>query len=76
MQYIQVTFSFETVEEYQRDLLINDLADISFNTFEDTAKGFSAFIDQASYLKSALEEVLLPYEDELNFSYEVTGKEL
>jgi ribosomal protein L11 methyltransferase len=72
MQYIQVTFSFETVEEYQRDLLINDLADIGFNTFEDTAKGFSAFIDQASYLRSALEEVLLPYEDELNFSYEVT----
>jgi len=72
MQYIQVTFSFETIEEYQRDLLINDLADIGFNTFEDTSTGFSAFIDEVSYEEAALNELLQSYEEELQFTFEVS----
>lgn len=72
MQYMQVTFNFETIAEYQRDLLINDLAGIGFNTFEDTSNGFSAFIEEVSFEESALKEVLGSYEQELSFSYEVT----
>ncbi len=49
MQYIQVTFSFAGIEEYQKDLLIAELADIGFNTFEDTPDGFAGFIDQAGF---------------------------
>lgn len=72
MQYIQVTFKFNTIEEYQRDLLINDLADIGFNTFEDTENGFSAFIEGGSYNESSLKSLLLAHEEELTFSYSVT----
>lgn len=71
MQYIQVTFEFKNIEEYQRDLLISDLADIGFNTFEDTENGFSAFIDQDSYKESSLKTVLLSYDEELEYSYAV-----
>jgi ribosomal protein L11 methyltransferase len=72
MQYIQVTFTFETIVEFQRDLLINDLAEIGFNTFEDTSNGFSAFIDEASYQQSTLAAVVQSYKEELDFSFEVT----
>jgi ribosomal protein L11 methyltransferase len=72
MQYIQVTFAFKNIEEYQRDLLINDLAGIGFNTFEDTETGFSAFIEQHSFKESSLKTLLLSFEDELDYSYAVT----
>ena len=49
MKYIQVTFSFKTIEAYQQDLLIAELGDIGFNTFEETEGGFLAFIDLNTY---------------------------
>lgn len=72
MQYIQVTFSFKTIAEYQQDLLISDLADIGFNTFEDTSNGFSAFIDQDTYRESSFKELLSSYDQDLEYTYEIT----
>ncbi len=72
MQYIKVTFSFITIHEYQQDLLISDLADIGFNTFEDTENGFSAFIDANSYSQQFLTDTLTDYEDEFEYNYTVT----
>jgi ribosomal protein L11 methyltransferase len=72
MQYIQVTFSFKLIQEYQQDLLISELADIGFNTFEDTENGFSAFIDLDSYSKENLTEALVQFEGEFEYNYIVT----
>ncbi len=72
MQYIQVTFEFKNIAEYQRDLLINDLAEIDFNTFEDTETGFSGFIDKDEFQESSLLEVLTSYNDELDYTYKLT----
>ncbi|WP_316747951.1 50S ribosomal protein L11 methyltransferase [Pedobacter gandavensis] len=72
MQYIKVTFSFTAIEEYQQDLLISDLAEIGFNTFEDTENGFDAFIDLDSYALENLTEVLERYKEELEITYAVT----
>ena len=72
MQYIKVTFSFTAIEEYQQDLLISDLAEIGFNTFEDTENGFAAFIDLDSYTLENLQEVLDSYKEELEITYTVT----
>jgi ribosomal protein L11 methyltransferase len=72
MQYIQVTFSFASIQEYQKDLLINELAEIGFNTFEDTADGFSAFIDYDSYSQYNLNDALIQFEDEFEYAYTVT----
>lgn len=72
MQYIQVTFEFNNIAAYQQDLLINDLADIGFNTFEDTPNGFSAFTEQDNFQESALKAVLADsIGDELEYSYKV-----
>ncbi|WP_449435017.1 50S ribosomal protein L11 methyltransferase [Pedobacter steynii] len=72
MQYIQVTFSFTEVQEYQKDLLIDELANIGYNTFEDTADGFDAFVDLDNYNEEALKEVMVQFEGELKYSYSVS----
>lgn len=72
MQYIQVTFTFSGIEEYQKDLLISELAEAGFNTFEDTESGFAAFIDFDDYNQNKLSEVLLQFEDEFIYNYTVT----
>jgi ribosomal protein L11 methyltransferase len=72
MQYIQVTFSFTAIEEYQQDLLISELAEIGFNTFEDAPKGFSAFIDEDSFEKVKLEHVLASFEGQFQYQYLIT----
>lgn len=71
MQYIKVTFNFSKIEEYQKDLLIGELADIGFNTFEDTENGFAAFIDFDHYTKANLTAALLQFEGEIVYNYTV-----
>ena len=71
MQYIQVTFTFDKIEEYQQDLLVNDLAEIGYNTFEDTEKGFAAFIDFQEYSQANLTGLLQQYQD-IVYTYTVT----
>lgn len=71
MDYIKVEFSFRKIEEYQHDLLIAELADIGFDTFEDTAKGFDAFILANQFDETALKEVLEGFEDDLAYTYAI-----
>lgn len=72
MKYIQVTFSFKAIEEYQQDLLIAELADIGFNTFENTEKGFVAFVDFNTFDEDQLKNVLKQFEGEFQYSYVVS----
>ncbi|MNK11395.1 Ribosomal protein L11 methyltransferase [compost metagenome] len=77
MKYIQVTFSFNAIEEYQQDLLIAELADIGFNTFEEIENGFVAFIEFNTYDEGKLKDVLNQYEGEFQSNYavaEIEGK--
>ena len=69
MDYIQVAFSFTSIQEYQKDLLIAELADIGFDTFEDTATGFDAFMIANQFNETALNEVLMGFGDELQYTY-------
>jgi ribosomal protein L11 methyltransferase len=72
MQYVQVTFIFQVIEDFQQDLLIADLADIGFNTFEDAENGFSAFIDADSFDELNLKECLNQFEGQFDYKYTVT----
>jgi len=71
MQYIQVTFTFDKIADYEQDLLVNDLAEIGYNTFEDTETGFAAFIDFQDYSQANLTELLQQY-PEIVYTYIVT----
>ena len=69
MEYKKVAFSFSQVEEYQKDLLIAELADVGFDTFEDTDTGFDAFIIAAQFNETALTEVLNTLEEGVQYTY-------
>lgn len=71
MDYKQVAFQFSQIEEYQKDLLVGALGEIGFDTFEDTAEGFDAFILAKEFNETALNEVLTGFGDELQYTYQV-----
>lgn len=73
MDYIQVIFSFNSIQEYQKDLLIAELADIGFDTFEDTATGFDAFIAAKQFNETSLNDVLMGFGDELQYTYTINA---
>ncbi len=70
MDYLKVSFAFGEIEEYQKDLLIADLAEIDFETFEDTNNGFDAFVQKDSFEEEKLQAVLAQH-NELATRYEV-----
>lgn len=71
MKYSEVIFTRIVGEEWQQDLFIAELADIGFDTFEDTETGFAAFIPTANLDLQALETVILQQEDGFELRYEV-----
>jgi ribosomal protein L11 methyltransferase len=72
MNYYELLFTTIITDDYQQDLLMNDLAEFGFDTFEEVDFGFKAYIPTDNFNKKALDEVLLPYRDTFTFSYEVT----
>ncbi len=71
MNYYELVFTLIEAEDYQQDLLINDLADIGFDTFESVDFGFKAYISEAGFNKQLLDERLADYYPQFNFSYEI-----
>lgn len=69
MNYIKVSFGFDHIEEYQQDILIAELAEIGFDTFEDTPTGFDAFVVEQQFEEAELERMLA--EQDFECHYEV-----
>jgi ribosomal protein L11 methyltransferase len=72
MNYYELTFTTQTTEDYQHDLLINALGEVGFDTFEEIETGFKAYIPETDFNEEAIAEALAPYRDMFEFSYEVT----
>ena len=75
MEYKKVAFNFSSIQEYQQDLLIGALGDIGFDTFEDTATGFDAYILDDQFNETSLNEVLMGFGDELQYTFQVSSIE-
>lgn len=75
MEYKKVAFNFSSIQEYQQDLLIEALGDIGFDTFEDTATGFDAYIIDDQFNETSLNEVLMGFGDELQYTFQVSSIE-
>ncbi|MDO3626418.1 50S ribosomal protein L11 methyltransferase [Mucilaginibacter sp. BT774] len=71
MDYYELLFTTNPAEGYQQDLLIDALASIGFDTFEEVENGFKAYIPEADLDMEALEKNLAPYHEIFSFSYEV-----
>lgn len=59
MQYSSVTFSSVSLLDWQKDILISDLADIGFDTFEDREDGFVGYIPSANLNIAGIDGVLM-----------------
>jgi len=71
MNYCELLFTTIFQEEYQQDLLMNELAEAGFDTFEELDFGFKAYIPAAGFNRVQLDERLEPFHQVLAFSYEV-----
>ncbi len=71
MNYYELIFTTMPTEDYQQDLLINDLAEIGFDTFEMVDFGFKAYIKTAAFDEKILNIKLEPYHELFAFSYDV-----
>ena len=70
MNYYELLFTTMPTEDYQQDLLINDLAEIGFDTFEIVDAGFKAYIRSSAFNEQALSNQLAPHHKIFTFSYE------
>lgn len=59
MKYSAVTFTVPSIEDWQKDLLIASLAEVGFDTFEDTENGFIGYVPTGNLSIQSLETVLL-----------------
>ncbi|MFC4210338.1 50S ribosomal protein L11 methyltransferase [Pedobacter lithocola] len=69
MQYIKAIFKFEGIEDYQQDLLISDLADLGFDTFEDSENGFTAFVIKENFDEQSLIKLLENNKEDFKTDY-------
>ena len=70
MNYKELIFTVSSSEDYSRDLLINALSEIGFDTFEETASGFKGYIPDADFSEENLEQALSPYISMFSFTFE------
>ena len=69
MDYYELYFRTEPAGDYQQDLLINALAEIDFDTFEEVDNGFKAYIPADAFNQEKLNEHLSVFRDMFPFSY-------
>jgi ribosomal protein L11 methyltransferase len=70
MDYKELIFTVSSSEEYHRDLLINSLSEIGFDTFEETETGFKAYILSSDFNKESFDCTLIEYRGMFSFSYD------
>ena len=69
MTYIELIITLQSAEDFHKDLLINALSEIGYDTFEDTDQGFKAYIPESDLNLEQLDEIARSYVDQFSFSY-------
>jgi ribosomal protein L11 methyltransferase len=72
MNYYELVFTLDNAGDYQKDLLINELAEIGFDTFEETETGFKAYIAEDYFDEQVLANRLESYHQEFSFSHQTS----
>lgn len=61
MEYIEAVFEFSTEHESLSGILVAELSEIGFNTFDETSEGLKAYIPSQDYKADQLQKVLDRY---------------
>jgi ribosomal protein L11 methyltransferase len=72
MSYYELAFSLIDPEDFHQDLLINELAEAGFDTFEEVEGGFNAYVKSDDFDEEKINQLLIPYHDMFKFSYKTT----
>lgn len=72
MEYIEVNYTVEP-KEAANDILIAELAEIGFESFEETETGLKAFIQKNEFKKEAIDELYVMNIEGFNISYEIAN---
>jgi ribosomal protein L11 methyltransferase len=70
MKYLELIFLCRPAGDWQQDLLVDQLAAIGFDTFENTAEGFRAYIPEPNFNAIELETLLQGLDPAFEVSYE------
>lgn len=70
MDYQKVTISITPFQEWLRDVLNAQMAEIGFDSFVETDNGFEAYIPEPNFNKETLNVVLKAYENDFDFVVE------
>src|SRR3569623_771041 len=71
MNYYELHITLVDAADYQQDLLINELADIGFDTFQQADFGFKAYISEKDFNKPLLDERVAGFRAQFSFNYEI-----
>ncbi len=69
MEYKELIFTPKSAEDFHKDLLIDALSQIGFDTFEEFEQGFKAYIPSPNFNQQGLDQVLGGFNG--MFSYDV-----
>ncbi len=69
MKYLEITFDIPSKENYIKDILSAELADLGFESFSDEADPFIGYIQQDSFDETKLADLLANFEYEKGISY-------
>lgn len=70
MVYNEVVVLLNSKEEFHKDLLINALAEIGFDTFEDIENGFKAYIPLTDFNTDSIEYIEDAFKEMFSFTFE------
>ena len=73
MEYINVTFRTEDVEEWANDLLASMLGEVGFESFEETSRGIIGYCPAPAFDEAAMKQIVaeLPIADASMIAYRI-----
>ncbi len=71
MKYLEITFHYNSSEEYIGDVLASELAEIGFESFVHSNSSTVAFVQQKLFKEVDLQNVLDDFPFEVNITYDI-----
>ena len=72
MNYHEYNFTVIGTEDFHKDLLIDSLSKIGFDTFEDTEKGFKAYTPESETITGQVKIIAEQFSSTFALSMEVS----
>ena len=69
--YIELVFTVVGGEEFVSDILMSELAEVGFDSFDQNELGFRAYIPSHLFSEDKVQEAISEYKEQFTFAYEI-----